>query len=145
MTAIDDGLRARFRDSNPFHQLIGIELEERAAGYARVRLPASERIRGGVAGSIHGGVLSALADVVTLAAMGTVFTERERAAGTAELSVSYLRPALGAYVIAEGRVLKKGRTLAVVDVDMSDPDGKLVAKARVSYALRPAELADRPG
>jgi uncharacterized protein (TIGR00369 family) len=130
MTALDDGLRARFREGNP---------------YARVRLPNDPRLGGGVAGSVHGGVLAALADIATLAAMTTVFTPDERAAGTAELSISYLRPALGAHVAAEARVLKKGRTLAVIDVDLKDADDRLVAKARVSYALRPAGLAEPPG
>lgn len=126
-----------FRELNPFHRLLGIELLEQSPGHARLRLPAREELRGGVAGSLHGGVLSALADVSCLAAMQGLFDGRGRPAGTAELNISYLRPALGAYVIAEARVLKKGRTLAVVDVDLTDPDGRLVAKSRVSYALRP--------
>ena len=140
MSAHDDALRTRFRDGNPFHQLLGIELEERAPGYARVRMPVDDRLLGGVGGSVHGGVISALADIACLGAMQGVFTEHERAAGTAELGLSYLRPALGAYVIAEARVLKKGRMLAVIDVDIKDPVGRLVAKARVSYALRPADM-----
>jgi uncharacterized protein (TIGR00369 family) len=133
----------RFRDGNPFHKLLGIELEEQSAGYARLRQPMREDLRGGVGGSLHGGVLSALADIVCLAAMQGLFDQRARPAGTAELSISYLRPAAGAYVTVEGRVIKHGRTLAVIDVDMTNPDGKRAAKARVSYALRPAELADR--
>ena len=136
-------MSARFRDANPFHKLLGIEVEEQAPGYARLRLPVREELRGGVAGSLHGGVLSALADLVCLAAMQGLFDQRAQPAGTAELSISYLRPALGAYVSVEGRVLKQGRTLAVVDVDMKNPDGRLVAKARVTYALRPAELRGR--
>jgi acyl-CoA thioesterase len=129
--------QARFLDSNPFHRLLGVELLEQSPGHARLRLPAREELRGGVAGSLHGGVLSALADIACLAAMQGLFDGRARPAGTAELNISYLRPALGACVIAEARVLKKGRTLAVIDVDLTDPDGKLVAKSRVSYALRP--------
>jgi uncharacterized protein (TIGR00369 family) len=142
MTVHDDLLRGRFRDDNPFHQLLGVELEEQSQGYARVRLPVTDRVRGGVGGSVHGGVLSALADIATLGAMQSLFDARARPAGTAELSVSYLRPALGAYVIAEARVLKKGRMLAVLDIDLKDPDGRLVAKGRVSYALRPADPPD---
>jgi uncharacterized protein (TIGR00369 family) len=130
---------------NPFHQLIGVQTEEQRPGYARVRLPSSERVMGGVAGSFHGGVLSALADIACLAAMQTVFDDKARAAGTAELSISFLRPALGDHVIAEARVLKKGRTLAVLDIDISGPDGKMVAKSRVSYALRPVGMSERPG
>jgi uncharacterized protein (TIGR00369 family) len=94
-------------------------------------------------------VLSALVDIVTLSAVSSVARPDEQMAGTAELNVSYLRPALGDAVIAEARVLKKGRTLAVVDVDITGTDGRLVAKGRVSYALRPNALtrgmADRSG
>jgi len=104
-----------------------------------------EKIRGGVAGSVHGGVLSALVDIVTLSAIASVVQPGEQMAGTAELNISYLRPALGDAVIAEARVLKKGRTLAVVDVDLSGGDGRLVAKGRVSYALRPAAIARDDG
>lgn len=135
------GLLARFRDGNPFHRLLEIEVEDIAPGYVRIRLPASERLRGGVAGSLHGGVLSALADIAALGAMTGLFTTREQPAGTAELSISFLRPALGAYVLVEGRVLKKGRTLAVIDIDITRPDSKPVAKGRVTYALRPAEMS----
>lgn len=136
---MDEGGRlARFREGNPFHRLLGVELEEMRPGYARVRLPVTEQLRGGVGGSVHGGVLSALADIVALGAMQSSFTAADRPAGTAELSISYLRPALGDAVIAEARVLKKGRMLAVLDIDISNPDGRLVAKGRASYALRPA-------
>lgn len=131
----------QFQTGNPFHSLIGVELVERGEGYARCRLPVTEKVRGGVAGSVHGGVLSALVDIVTLSAIASVVRPGEQMAGTAELNVSYLRPALGDAVIAEARVLKKGRTLAVVDIDLSGEDGRLVAKGRVSYALRPAALA----
>jgi uncharacterized protein (TIGR00369 family) len=57
-------------------------------------------------------------------------------AGTAELNVSYLRPAFGPLIVAEGVVLKKGRTLAAVDVSISDGAGRLYAKGRCQYALR---------
>lgn len=132
----------RFREGNPLHTLLDVELLERGEGRARVRLPVTERVKGGVGGAAHGGVISALVDIVTLAAMSTVARPgEEEMAGTAELSVSYLRPALGDFVYAEARVLKKGRTLAVLDIDVTDPSGRLVAKARVSYALRPAALS----
>jgi uncharacterized protein (TIGR00369 family) len=135
---MDDDYARRFQASNPFHALIGVELVERGEGRARCRLPMSEKVKGGVAGSVHGGVLSALIDIATLAAISSVVDHaREQMAGTAELNVSFLRPALGEAVYAEARVLKKGRQLVVVDIDLTDPDGRLVAKGRVNYALRP--------
>jgi uncharacterized protein (TIGR00369 family) len=142
---MDSEYARRFRTDNPFHALIGVELVERGEGHARCRLPVTEQVRGGVAGSVHGGVLSALVDIVTLAAVSTVAQPGEQMAGTADLNISYLRPALGDAVFAQARVLKKGRTLAVVDVDLLDAESRLLAKGRVSYALRPAALTRSSG
>jgi uncharacterized protein (TIGR00369 family) len=142
---MNDEYARRFQTGNPFHSLIGVELVRRGEGHARCRLPVTEKVRGGVAGSVHGGVLSALVDIVTLSAISTVVNPAEdQMAGTAELSISYLRPALGDAVYADARVLKKGRQIAVVDVDLTDPDGRLVAKGRVSYALRPVTARSSP-
>lgn len=128
-----------FERGNAYHRILGVTVEGSGTDWARVKLPSGENVRGGVHGSFHGGVLSALADIACLAAMHGQFSEGVRPNGTAELNISYLRPALGEYVVAEARILKRGRTLAVIDVDICGPDGRLVAKSRVSYALRTLE------
>jgi uncharacterized protein (TIGR00369 family) len=138
----DHTSRYDIQAGNPFHALIGVELVERGDGYARCRLPVTEKVRGGVGGSVHGGVLSTLADIATIAAVSTQVRPDEEMAGTAELNISYLRPALGAAVFVAARVIKKGRSLAVCDVDLTDPSGRLLAKSRVTYALRRREPAD---
>src|SRR6266508_25950 len=51
---------AGIRTGNPFHDLLGVETVERGGGRARVRLPVTEQLKGGVGGSLHGGVLSSL-------------------------------------------------------------------------------------
>ena len=123
--------------NNPINRMLGVTLEELRPGYARCHLQASERNRGGVHGSVHGGILAFLIDVVMLAAVMTIIEPGDRASGTAELNVSYQRPALGPTVVAEARILRKGRVLVVGDVEISDTNGKLLAKGRVGYALRP--------
>ncbi len=125
---------------NPFLDHIGVLLEERSPGYARYRIPVVEEVRGGVAGSLHGGAVCTLVDIAAIGAVASMLRPDERMAGTAEISVSFLRPATGHTVYAEARLLKKGRTLAVCDVDVTNDAGKLVAKGRVGYALRPAAL-----
>ncbi len=125
---------------NPFLDHIGVLLEERSPGYARYRIPVVEEVRGGVAGSLHGGAVCTLVDIAAIGAVASMLQPDERMAGTAEISVSFLRPATGHTVYAEARLLKKGRTLAVCDVDVTNDAGKLVAKGRVGYALRPAAL-----
>ena len=128
------------RTGNPFLDHIGVLLEERGTGYAHYRIPVVEEVRGGVAGSLHGGAVCTLVDIAAIGAVATMLRPDERMAGTAEINVSFLRPAIGETVYAEARLLKKGRTLAVCDVDVTNDAGKLVAKGRVNYALRPAAL-----
>lgn len=142
LAAVDRLARTRARwDSHPLHQYFGLTLEDVREGYARCVMNANEHNRGGVHGAAHGGVLAFLCDVAALAAVHTMLRSDERAAGTAELNISYLSPAVGG-VVAEARVLRKGRTLAVTDLDLRDAAGKLLAKGRVSYALHPVALAD---
>ena len=123
-------------NSNPVSRQLGITVQELKPGYARCHLQTGERNLGGVHGSVHGGVLAFLVDVAMLSAVMTIIEPGERASGTAELNVSYLRPAFGPTVVAEARILRKGRVLVVGDVDITDATGKLLAKGRVGYALR---------
>ena len=57
-------------------------------------------------------------------------------AGTADLNITYLRPALGARIYAEGTVVKRGRQLAMIEVSILDEQDRLCAKGRTLYAFR---------
>lgn len=123
-------------DQLPFHQYLGLTLQERRDGYARLRLTVTENTPTGVGGSVNGGVIATLIDMVTIPAVFTGMREGVQPAGTADLQVSYLRQAHGAWLDAEATVLKRGRQLCVVDVAVSNDSGRLCAKGRVLYALR---------
>lgn len=103
----------------------------------RLRLPAHAVLeRPG--GTVAGPTLMALADstawLAVLSRIGPVAL-----AVTTSLHIDFLRrPPLGA-VVAEGRLLKLGRRLAVVDVGLAaDGVEGLVAKAQVTYSMPPA-------
>ncbi|MHB8577345.1 MAG: PaaI family thioesterase, partial [Dehalococcoidia bacterium] len=127
--------RARWREQ-PFHRYLDLDIDEQADGYCRISMRASERTIGGVGGSVHGGIMATLVDIAAINAIASLIGPGETMAGTAELNISYLRPALSPVVVGEGRVLKKGRSLVFVDVDCSDGHGTLFARGRVVYALR---------
>ncbi len=85
---------------------------------------------------INGGTLMALADVAVYLAifskMGIV-----PLAVTNELKMNFLRPAVGADVLASASLLKLGRRVAYSSVDLhveGEPD-RLVAHATASYVL----------
>jgi uncharacterized protein (TIGR00369 family) len=124
---------------HPLHRFFGLTLEEARPGYARMRLDTSPNVIGGVGGSVHGGVLAALVDIAMLEALFPALTPSDEPAGTADLAITYLRPAFGPSIWAEAEVLRKGRQLAVVEVAISNGEGALCAKGRVLYALRQRE------
>jgi uncharacterized protein (TIGR00369 family) len=129
--------RRRAFDQLPLHRALGLRLVESSAESARVALEISELTAGGVGGSVHGGLLALLVDVAMLQALiPNLDPAKDEPAGTADLNITYLRPVLGKRAIAEARVLRKGRQLAVVEVEISDDQGKLCAKGRTLYALR---------
>ncbi|MBL6690404.1 MAG: PaaI family thioesterase [Pseudomonadales bacterium] len=62
--------------------------------------------------------------------------EGTQPAGTADLQITYLRQAHGKWIDAEANVIKRGRQLCTIHVDIMSEDGTLCANGRVLYALR---------
>lgn len=55
---------------------------------------------------------------------------------TTNLNIDFLRPCIGHSIIAEGRMVKLGRSLAVISVDIrGNSSEKLASRATVTYAL----------
>lgn len=105
----------------------------------RIRMPVrEEHLRPG--GTVSGPTLMFLADagfyLLLLAQIGPV-----PLAVTTNLNISFMRrPASGADVIAEMRILKLGQKLAVGDVLMfSDGDADPVAHCQMTYAIPPRD------
>ncbi|HEX7038376.1 MAG TPA: PaaI family thioesterase [Pseudomonadales bacterium] len=134
-TPVEPEFFAGFNE-RPFHRYLGLTLEERRDGYARLRLTITEQTPTGVGGSVNGGVIATLIDMAAIPAVFTGLREGAQPAGTADLQVTYLRQAHGAWIDGEARVLKRGRQLCVVEVDVKNDRGELCARGRVLYALR---------
>ncbi|WP_224247963.1 PaaI family thioesterase [Hyalangium gracile] len=135
---MDDKLKERlswFGHGGYDRSLVGMEVLEVEGGKARVRLPVGEAVQN-MGGALHGGAVATLVDVVgTLAIMSA---DRDMRPGVStDLNVSWFSPAPGgSNVIVEAAVLKSGRTLAFVQVDLRrENDGVLVAQGRMTKFL----------
>ncbi|MYB21596.1 MAG: PaaI family thioesterase [Chloroflexi bacterium] len=117
------------------NSLFGERFTEISRGKTVLELPITRDTAGGARGGVHGGILASLADIGVVAAVLSTCRVGEQMQGTSELNISYLRPAVGSKVRVESTVIKKGRSLAVGDVDLLSDQGKLIAKARVTYAI----------
>lgn len=118
----------------PFHRWLGLSLEDARPGMARVRLDIGPETPRGAGDGVHGGILATLVDIAMLQALMATFAPGVRARGTADLNITYLRPATGAAIFAEATVLREGRSLSVVEVSITDSEGRLCARGRTLYA-----------
>ena len=119
-------------DHSPFMRFLGLEVIAAEKGRIELRLPfRAEFVRHDGADWLHGGVVSALADI---AGDYAVVTETGTGVPTIDMRVDYLRPARRGDLTAVGRTLRVGRTVSVADVEIRDSAGTLVAVGRACYA-----------
>ena len=56
-------------------------------------------------------------------------------APTLEMKVSYFEPAKVGVLWGHGRVVKRGRTMAFIEGDLTDDDGRLIARASATVRI----------
>jgi uncharacterized protein (TIGR00369 family) len=86
-------------------------------------------------GQWQGGPIAALID--TAGGLGLIAVTG-KPAGTVDFRTDYLRPAMGAHLTAVAQVRRAGRTTGVVDVDVLDPQERLVAAGRGTFFIEQA-------
>ena len=122
----------RLRESNS-GRLFGFQLEAAEPGRAVVLLRVRSKHRQ-VHGVVHGGILAALADTAAGVACYMLLPRGTRLA-TIEMKINYLEPVEKGTILAEARVLRKGRTTAVAECDVRETSGLLVAKALLTFSI----------
>ncbi|MFN3889212.1 MAG: PaaI family thioesterase [Beijerinckiaceae bacterium] len=83
----------------------------------------------------HGGVLAAMCDIAAHAAVAVRLGDM---APTIDLRVDFLAPARGD-LVATGKLLRLGRSIGRADVEITDPNGKLVAVGRAVFSALNAQ------
>jgi uncharacterized protein (TIGR00369 family) len=91
-------------------------------------------------GSVHGGFAMTLLDSALACAVHSTLAAGE-AYTSLEIKVNFVRPlsALTGPVIAEGRVIHRGRTIGTSEGDLKDRAGKIYAHATTTCMIFPAK------
>ena len=122
------------RQAAPFAGELGAEVISASPEEVRLRLEwTAERTT--VGGAMHGGALMSLADMA--GAVCAFLNLPDGAAGTTtiESKTNFLRALRDGYVEAVSRPLHTGRTTIVVDTDLLDANGRLVARTTQTQAV----------
>jgi uncharacterized protein (TIGR00369 family) len=121
--------------ASPLATLLGIETVEVAPDLVRVRLPFRSEVTT-VGDLVHGGAIAALIDVAATAAFWTGADLARNPRGTTiGFTVNFLAPARSSELIANARVVQRGRSISVGEIDVTGVDGRPVARALVTYKL----------
>jgi uncharacterized protein (TIGR00369 family) len=126
---------------SPMSEALGIRLESFAPGEVWARIEAKGGKLNNPLGVLHGGVAASLVDHVMGLAMLSMLSEDE-VFTTIELKVNYLRAVKeDGPIRARGKALKVGKTIGVIEGDIYDAAGELLAHAICSCIRLPARFA----
>lgn len=128
-TMLEQGRRIMRGEAPPAGagRLIGFAMVELEPGRAVFEMDAGPQHHNPM-GTLHGGIYCDLADAAMGWAYAATLAEGE-AFTTVELKINFLRAARQGKLRAEGKVVKAGSALGYVECDVTDADGRLIARA----------------
>ncbi|HUK61428.1 MAG TPA: PaaI family thioesterase [Stellaceae bacterium] len=127
-----------FMARSPFISFLGLRIvaADPEGGLLTMRAamrPEFERLGG--SGQWHGGPIAAIIDTVGDYAL---IMSLRRALPTVNFRVDYLRPAIKTELTATARVRRLGKSVGVVDIDVTNDEQALLAVGRATYSTLPA-------
>jgi uncharacterized protein (TIGR00369 family) len=123
---------------SPFIAFLGLKVvaADPQRGELTMRAPMRPEFeRGRGTGQWHGGPIAAIIDTV---GDYSLIMSLRRVLPTINFRVDYLRPAINTDLVATGRVRRLGKSVGIVDVDVTNGEGALVAVGRATYSTLPA-------
>jgi uncharacterized protein (TIGR00369 family) len=117
--------------SVPYAKFLGLELGDIGDGTVSIHLPVRAELLQNQ-GVVHGGAVASLIDTASAFAVLTRIDVDERVT-TTDLTIHYLRPITSGSMTATARVIRAGRRLFVLTVEVTNDRNVLVATAVTTY------------
>lgn len=121
---------------SPFISFMNLTVEslDEKAQTITMKMPMRPEFeRGAGTGQFHGGPIASFIDTVGDYAVAVVL---KAGVPTINFRVDYLRPSVGTFLRGTATVRRLGRTVAVVDIDVTDDQGRLCAIGRGTYSAQ---------
>jgi len=127
----------------PISTLLGIRIATIGEGEACLEMRVDASIHGNQQGTVHGGLLSELADAAIGTARSTLIGERESFTSI-DLCIKFFRPVWKAVLTATAKPVQRGKTITHYQCEIMSEDRKVVALATGSVmTLRGAAAEGR--
>ncbi len=122
------------RANSPYFKHLGMKIHSLSRGAATIRISVGHRLWN-VGGVVHGGAIASAAETAGSLALATLLDLRTARPVTVEMKVNFLFPLRDGILEARGKVVHKGRNIAVCDMDVYDGEKRLIARCTGTYKL----------
>ena len=134
-----EDLAARLPDRTNVHEFMGIRLVSAAPDKVVLEIDVTPRVHQPF-GLLHGGVSALLAEGAASVG-GVVSVEPGQMVVGTELNISHLRPMRSGVLTATATPVRKGRSVQVWAIEMTDQRGRQISVARCSMQVIAAPVA----
>jgi len=115
----------------PYAKFLGLLLGEIHQDEVSIHLDVRDELKQNQ-GVVHGGAIASLIDTASAFAVLTQIETNERVT-TTDLTIHYLRPITSGRITATARIVRGGRRLFVLSVEVTNDTNLLVATAVTTY------------
>jgi uncharacterized protein (TIGR00369 family) len=131
---VDAELTEQIHAAAPYTRFLGLEILSASPDEVRSRLAwSAEKCTAG--GMLHGGALIGAADSAGGFLAFLNLPPEAKGTATIESKTNFFGPVGGGHVTGVTRALHKGKRTIVVDTELFDDDGKLVARVTQTQAV----------
>ncbi len=132
-------------NNSPYFELISMKILDIGIGYCDLEIDLEKKHLQPF-GIVHGGVFASIIESVTCWALFYGIEDENGGLTTIDLKLNYLAPASSGKVMAKGRQIKIGKTLAYAEGQVTDEMGKLLAHGTSTLMILPekAPVVDPP-
>ncbi len=131
---LENGLQLNWNDftGGTYVEYNGVYLTHIENGLVRGEIEVKSHLLNPL-GVLHGGVMVTIAD--TIAIMGCGYLYQAVNVVTTSIHADYLRPVKTGIVMAEGKVLSKGKSVSTWQVNLYDECRKHIAAVQVAFFI----------
>ncbi len=126
-------IKERVNDS-PYYRHLGMELIRFTEDGCIMNMKINEE-HSNIYGIAHGGAIASLADSTCGLSLVTALREGEHTV-TQNLFINYLKAVPRGNLTTKGRIIHRGKTSAVLEAEVFNESGELVAHAQTTHAIR---------
>ena len=123
----------------PLGQMMGFRAVSMERGAAVIEMEATPQHHNPM-GTLHGGALCAIADTAMGIAHASLLGDGETSTSL-EIKINFIRPVFTGRLQAHGKAVKHGRTITMMECDILDGDGRLVARSNGTFMTLRGEQA----